>query len=199
MGAGEPMRLREIRDIILGNVLLLFALDVLLLQLLLGRICVIEHPAPGTDRVKQAASIWHLQVMKQLQRFPGIQEIMVFQGHFGAISPKPTHFAVSNAPEAQVLIDGCRTTTVLPQALEMGKTKDNTTFNTSQLKEYPEGLSRGLAAIALHWLHQHGTTDVVQSHDPLAPEYQELIQPFRVDLIGLFGRGADTRGQCGNL
>ena len=128
------LRLREIRDVILGNVLLLFALDVLLLQLILGRICVIEHPAPGTDKVKQAAGIWNLQVMKQLKRYPAIQELSVYQGLFGAVSPKPTHLAVSNSPGAQDLLDACKTTEVLPPPLEMGKSKDNSALNTSQLK-----------------------------------------------------------------
>ena len=80
----------------------------------------------------------------------------------------------------------------------MGRSEGSDAFNTAQLKEYPKALSKGLAAIALHWIRQNSTCEDVQNAD-LAPEHQELIQPFRVDLIGLFGRGADTRGQCGNL
>ena len=165
----------------------------------LGRICVIEHPAPGTDKVRGAASIWNLKVIKLLKRFPAIKELSVYQGYYGAVSPKPTHFAVSNSPTAQKLLDECKITEILPPPLEMGKAADGSAFNTSQLKEYPEALPKGLASIALHWLRTHCAGQDVQHSATLDPEYQDLISPFRVDLIGLFGRGADTRGHGGNL
>ncbi len=38
-----------------------------------------------------------------------------------------------------------------------------------------------------------------QRSAPLAPEHQELIFPFRIDLTGFFGKGADARGQGGNI
>ena len=182
----QSLRLRKIRDIILRNVLLLFAFDVLLLQLTLGRICVIEHPAPGTDKVRRAASIWNLKVMKLLKRFPAIQELSVYQGLYGAVSPKPALFCELFSHAAQKLLDECKITEILPPRLEMGRAADGSAFNTSQLKEYPETLSKRTRLDV-----QHSAT--------LDPEYQDLISPFRVDLIGLFGRGADTRGHGGNL
>lgn len=195
----RSLRLREVRDLLLGNVLLLFAFDLMLVQLVLGRVCVIEHPAPG--KVPNAASIWNLQVFKQLLRFPGIQELCIFQGYFGAISPKPTHFAVSNSPNARTLIESCRTVSILPPPLAMGKSGEaGSGFNTSQLKEYPGALSRGLARIALAWLRNHYISDFVQSGEILSRNSdRELIRPFEVDLIGLFNRGTDTRGQRGNF
>ena len=193
----QSLRLKELRDILLGNVLLLFAFDLLLVQLTLGRICVIEHPAPG--KVPNAASIWSLSVFRQLMRFLGVKELFVFQGYYGAISPKPTHFAVSNSPNAQQLLDSCRSVEILPPALAMGKTGDaGSGFNTSQLKEYPGALSRGLALIALDWLQTH-FVDPVQEVGTMSHSDNDLLKPFTVDLTGLFERGSDTRGHRGNL
>lgn len=193
----QSLRLKELRDILLGNVLLLFAFDLLLVQLTLGRICVIEHPAPG--KIPNAASIWSLAVFRQIMRFPGVAELFVFQGHYGAISPKPTHFAVSNSPNAQQLLDSCRSVEILPPALVMGKTGEaGSGFNTSQLKEYPGALSRGLALIALDWLHTH-FVDHVQETGTMSESDRDLLKPFTVDLTGLFERGSDTRGHRGNM
>lgn len=193
----QSLRLKELRDILLGNVLLLFAFDLLLVQLTLGRICVIEHPAPG--KIPNAASIWSLAVFRQIMRFPGVAELFVFQGHYGAISPKPTHFAVSNSPNAQQLLDSCRSVEILPPALVMGKTGEaGSGFNTSQLKEYPGALSRGLALIALDWLHTH-FVDHVQETNTMSESDRDLLKPFTVDLTGLFERGSDTRGHRGNV
>ena len=103
----QSLRLKELRDILLGNVLLLFAFDLLLVQLTLGRICVIEHPAPG--KVPNAASIWSLAVFRQLMRFPGVEELYLSSKvtmerylQNRRILQSATHL------HAQQLLDSCR-------------------------------------------------------------------------------------------
>lgn len=82
------LRLRELRENILGNKLLFFSFDVMLCQILTGRVCMIEHPEPRD--VERFPCIWMLKAFRQLCRFDSLQEITVWQGYFGGLSPKPT-------------------------------------------------------------------------------------------------------------
>lgn len=189
------LRLRELRDTLLGNILLLFSFTVLLLQLHFGRVCVIEHPGPR--HTSTVPCIWTLQVFKHLRRFPGLCEVDVYQGHYGAISPKPTRLAISSVDRAKAVLDSFRTVAELPPALDMKRVQGQG-YTTAQLKEYPPDFSRSLAALALEWLRGcHCGDDDVQT-SRLTSEDLSLFRPFLVDLTGLFFRGADTRGRQGS-
>lgn len=182
------LRLREVRENILGNKLLFFAFDVMLRQLLQGRVCLIEHPEPRD--VSQFPCIWMLKAFRQLCRFPDLQELTVWQGLYGGVSPKPTRLAVCGVPDAQDIFDRHRTTSVMPAPLQMGKSKDNG-YSTSQLKEYPSALAHAMADLATSWAWAHSSN--VQDHAVELCD-RDLVKPFEVNYTDLFARGADTRG-----
>lgn len=183
------MGLAELRDIILGNTLLLFSFAAIMIQASLDRIGVLEHPAPR-DMAKYPC-IWGVAAFQHLLRLENLRQIDIFQGLFGAISPKPTRLAICGHQSPDAHMDKFRITDTLPPPLTMGWNKEQG-FSTSQLKEYPTAMARGLAGLAESWIHTHCTED--NCVEPATPIDYELVEPFKVDLVGLFARGADTRG-----
>lgn len=183
------MGLGELRDIILGNTLLLFSFAAIMIQASLDRIGVLEHPAPR-DMAKYPC-IWGVAAFQHLLRLENLRQIDIFQGLFGAISPKPTRLAICGHQSPDAHMDKFRITDTLPPPLTMGWNKEQG-FSTSQLKEYPTAMARGLAGLAESWIHTHCTED--NCVEPATPIDYELVEPFKVDLVGLFARGADTRG-----
>ena len=114
------MSLREVEHVLLGNCLLFFAMDILVLQCFLQRIAVIEHPVPHDPLFYP--SIWHTTAMKAIRTIPSFREVDVFQGYYGAVSPKTNpsrdHWT-STRPKA--LLDMYRTKSILPPPLKMGR------------------------------------------------------------------------------
>ena len=53
-------------------------------------------------------------------------------------------------------------------------------------------MARGLAGLAECWIQTHCTEET--SVEPATMIDMELVELFKVDLVGLFARGADTRG-----
>ena len=76
------MSLREVEHVLLGNSLLFFAMDIMVLQSFLNRIAVIEHPVPHDPLFYP--SIWHTTAMKMIRTIPAFVEVDVFQGYYGA-------------------------------------------------------------------------------------------------------------------
>ena len=182
------LRLRELKEVILGNSLLFFAILAALIQGLMARVSVIEHPEPR-DKTKYP-SIWYLPAFGALRRLPGFEEVTLFQGYFGAISPKPTRFGITGCESPEALLNEFRVTEILPPPLAMGRTSGE--FSTAQLKEYPAGLSRGLAELSLQWIrHRYAEQEERSSMDETL---RPLVTPFLVDCTDVFQRGADTRG-----
>ena len=183
------MGIGELRDIILGNTLLLFAFTAMLVQASFDRIGVLEHPAPRD--MEKFPCIWGVAAFHHLLRFANLRQVDIFQGLFGAISPKPTRLAICGHPSPDDHMDRFRITDTLPPPLKMGWQKEQG-FSTSQLKEYPTAMARGLAGLAESWIQSHCSEDTCV--EPVTPTDTELVEPFKVDLVGLFSRGADTRG-----
>lgn len=190
----DSCRLSEIKDLLLGNTLLFFALSVLAVQASLCRIGVLEHPAPK-DR-SFFPCVWELPAFCFLFGFENFTECTIWQGLFGAISPKPTNLGISGAISPLSTLRAFETTSVLPPPLVMGKdpgskSQSGAGYATSALKEYPPALCRGLAQLAIDWMTSHCTeVDVT----PARNIDRSLLEPFMVNLTGLFERGADTRG-----
>ena len=188
----QSCRLSEIKDLVLGNLLLYFALAVMVIQASLGRIGVLEHPSP-VDYEKYP-SIWNLDAYKILHSFDSFTECEIFQGLYGAISPKPTTLGICGLSEPLSILRTFETTSILPPPLKMGRcsTADgSSSFSTSALKEYPPALCRGLAKLATRWLQLHCQTAEVL---PRPSVDRKLVEPFLINYTGLMVRGADTRG-----
>ena len=83
----EALSLRELCQILVGNDLLGFALDMILRVYFSGGCGVLEHPEMPDDPLKP--SIWKLPVMQVFRNLTGFQEVSFSQGLLGAPSPNP--------------------------------------------------------------------------------------------------------------
>ena len=186
------MTLREVEHVLLGNCLLFFAMDILVLQCFLQRIAVIEHPVPHDPLFYP--SIWHTTAMKAIRTIPSFQEVDVFQGYYGAVSPKPTRLGITGHQHPKVFLDLYRTQSVLPPPLKMGRSRGASEYSTAQLKEYPAGFSLGLAHLSVSWWQLHC---LQEPQGTAEPNLCDFVKPFAVDCIGVHSRGEDTRGHIG--
>ena len=192
----EACRIGELRDLLLGYVLLFFALTILAVQAAKGRIGLLEHPSPRD--VEKYPSIWSLAAYKALHGFSCFTEIVIQQGLFGAASPKPTTLGICGAPDPYRVIRSFEVTKVLPPPLKMGKGSsagvgNSASYSTSALKEYPEALCKAMAMLAVQWLISNCPEMVFDSASSSSTD-EDLRKPFMADLEGLYERGADTRG-----
>lgn len=81
----DSLALRELRQLGVGYLLLLFTLKAL------GH-CIFEHPAMPEEPGK--ASVWRLPLVRFLLSWPDFRMVTLAQGLWGAPTPKPTakHF-----------------------------------------------------------------------------------------------------------
>ena len=156
------LALRELLQLDVGNLLLLFTLELLINLALEGGVGGLEHPAPPEDTTK--ASIWRLPVMKLLLSWPEFSFLELSQGLWGAPSRKPTGLLLLNMPEMIGALRSWQISRDLPRAAAIGLTGDGI-WATSYLKEYPPALCAGLAEGFFRCLQQHAvdTSIVVKS------------------------------------
>ena len=143
----EALGLKELRQIPLGNDLLLFSLACIYRLALRGGFAVLEHPAKPEQ--EDAASIWRLQITILLTHFPGVEVLRISQGHFGARTPKPTNLLSLNLPGLKVELTKHSVCDSLPRRAAIGRQQDGS-WATSQLKEYPPALCFALASCFFH-------------------------------------------------
>eukprot|EP00438_Fugacium_kawagutii_P005073 Skav200544 [mRNA] locus=scaffold676:310903:315876:+ [translate_table: standard] len=138
----QCLTLRELRQVSLGNLLLSFSLEAATAILAANGIAVVEHPAEPDDPA--LPSIWRLPVVQLLRAHSSVQLVRFYQGHFGAVSPKPTMLLTINIPDMAEQLWDHRLRASLPAFSSIGKAA-NGSFLTSPLKEYPPGLCKALA------------------------------------------------------
>ena len=182
------LRIKEIRDVILGNRLLFFALELTLIQAMLSRIAVLEHPAP--HKKEHFPAIWHLPVVEALRILGTFVELDIYQGYYGAVSPKPTRLGIAGCRAPGPIFARFYTTSTLPPPLKMGKGKGE--YNTAQLKEYPVAFSRALAQLSVEWWQRCCEGNPVES---CTDDLIDFVRPFDVVCTDIHSRGADTRGR----
>ena len=136
------LSVREIRQIIMGNQLLLFSLRILVHLFLCGGFGAIEHPAEPDNPL--SASIWRTELIGLLMRLPGFERHQFAQGLMGARSAKPTGLLALNLPTMRQCLHASRICSDLPRASSIGKATTGH-WNTMPLKEYPPSLCRALA------------------------------------------------------
>ena len=162
-----PLRLRELRQLVVGNGLLQFSLLMCAAQACMCNIALLEHPSASSTRYNQLPpSIWRLRATKLLLLHPGVQLHLVQQGFYGGASPKPTTLMII-CPlvlryVVQKVIDDGRTCAVLPPPVKMGRLAAG--YATAPLKRYPPGLCRMISQIALK------VSECAQACDPLASD-----------------------------
>ena len=92
----EALSLRELEQVLMGNELLQFSLDMMLRLYFSDGFGVVEHPDEPQDEDKP--SIWKLPVLDLFRAIENFHEIRFGQGLLGAASPKPTRLLVLNLP-----------------------------------------------------------------------------------------------------
>ena len=146
------LALREIRQLDIGNLLLLFTLELLITLAMMGGIGGLEHPAPPADPDK--ASIWRLPLMRYLLAWPEFDYLEISQGLWGAQSRKPTGLLLLNLKTMIPALRSWQLTVELPKGTSIGLT-DAGNWATGVLKEYPPALCAGLASGFVLALHEH--------------------------------------------
>ena len=129
--------LKECKQLIFGNSLLLFTLEAVVALLLSGGSALVEHPA--CPEQADLASIWRLAVIKFLAAQAEVNLVHLAQGLFGAPSPKPTTLLALRVPDLQARLDSCQLRKTLPQGASIG-IDEKGEFKTAILKEYPPAL-----------------------------------------------------------
>ena len=136
------LRIRELDQVCVGNLLLCFAAEALLRLAGSGGIAAIEHPKEPED--PDLASIWRLPLFEALLRLPGVELLSLSQGLLGAKSMKPTQLLCLNLPGMARAIIANQVTKTNPRFSSIGRQQDGT-WATGSLKEYPPAFSKALA------------------------------------------------------
>ena len=179
----EHLTIREIKQVIVGNLLALFAIQCMVFQAFAGRFGCLEHPAePSNDA---AASIWKLDMLHQLYRHPAMNRIRLLQGHYGASSPKPTDLlVVGPANPKRSLVK--HATPMCANGTNIGLDETGRHFKTAHLKEYPGLLCRGLTQMYSDWLGEAGFLE--DSLTPASPPPEAVVR-----MLAAFAQSLD---QC---
>ena len=138
----SSLAVREIRQVLVGNQLLLFSFHMMLLLYVIGGCGALEHPAPPSE--EHFASIWRTPLAILLCQLPGFVRHEISQGLLGVKSPKPTSILTLNLPDFVEHVWKGRVTSHLPQAASIGRDALGQ-WKTTALKEYPPALCRALA------------------------------------------------------
>ena len=179
----EHLTIREIKQVIVGNLLALFAIQCMVFQAFAGRFGCLERPAePSNDA---AASIWKLDMLHQLYRHPAMNRIRLLQGHYGASSPKPTDLlVVGPANPKRSLVK--HATPMCANGTNIGLDETGRHFKTAHLKEYPGLLCRGLTQMYSDWLGEAGFLE--DSLTPASPPPEAVVR-----MLAAFAQSLD---QC---
>ena len=175
------LRQRDLRQVDTANQLLLFSLMLFVTQMLAGAIAIIEHPiCPKRKPKGQPASIWLLPLVAYLRTLAAVVSLDIWQGHFNAVSPKPTTLLITAPKITHEEVDQWtrrhRTQQFLPPPLKMGPTAPGI-FATAPLKRYPQAFCEAIAEILQQVARrvQHCRA----SHDDYYPIFVELEELYK--------------------
>lgn len=138
----EALRLRELRQLSVGNSLMGFQLEAVVDLFCVGGIALTEHPAP--PKAETSVSIWRTPILRLLLSLPGFELLQLAQGLWGAKSPKPTSLLVLNAPGIQQDLLQWQIARDVPVQTSIGIDLAGG-WSTAALKEYPPALNGALA------------------------------------------------------
>ena len=176
------LRLRELRQVMIGNLLLQFALTIACCQLIARNVAIVEHPTEAPTRCNVLPpSIWRLPCTRLLCKHPSACQHRIYQGLFGAVAPKPTTLLIICPSPLQrtvaLILEHGKTRMALPSALVMGRSEDGL-YRTSPLKRYPNDLCRTLARLAVFAAEAapRCSADAVDDIEPLATYLEEVYQ-----------------------
>jgi hypothetical protein len=166
------LALRGLHQLDIGNLLLLFALELLIHLALADGIGGLEHPAAPKDVNK--ASIWRLPLMAYLLSWPEFDFVEISQGLWGAPSKKPTGLLLLNMTEMVPQLRAWQTSSDVPRNVAIGLTKEGV-WATSALKEYPPALCAGLAGGFVGTLQQREVDESLEASEDFVRQAQCMI------------------------
>ena len=168
------LTLREARQILIGNLLILFVLRAAMVQAAVGHFACIEHPAePEGEKHINAVSIWRLQLMSYLYKLKCVTKCTIRQGQYGAPSPKPTTllFVGPKNPAKSLKhfeAEECS------KGVSIGLESGGRVFQTAKLKEYPGPLCAALARALQDWIAEHDPSTVTDLENPVTEALDHL-------------------------
>ena len=151
------MTVAEQQQALLGNRLLCFIMLAFVHMLRISRFAMVEHPSSSAaDSEAWLASIWKLFLTEVLLANEFVRRIDIFQGLYGARSPKPTSllFCVGPNLDVQSTLDQGQTVSEMPKHLEMGWDRKAGEYATASLKNYPGGLCAAISKVCQQWLDE---------------------------------------------
>lgn len=173
----ECLKLRELAQVKIGNLLLFVAIQFAYVSWCSGSLMALEHPAePISD---YSVSIWKLDVVKFLMMQPTVKRWRFYQGHYGAPSPKPTDILLIHPPDNhRQVLESFRSQQWLPKEISIGRTAQGD-FKTQRLKEYPIPLCQALAQLSFTHAMMRGHD--ISCCDP-SPKMGDMLQALRSEV-----------------
>ena len=156
------MSQREHTQCLVGSRLLQFTIILVLDCIAAATSCLVEHPDEPYDDAS-LASIWRLRVLRAMLALLPMRKLRVWQGQFGAKSPKPTALMVHGLRTLENRLEEQRSFE-MPATRSIGRTVEGT-FATSELKEYPPRLCLGIA---------HAVVDSFKEASAGGPDPEEI-------------------------
>ena len=167
----SQLSVRELKQVLVGNRLLGVAVYFMALCWVAGVYGVLEHPA--LPKSLTSPSIWRLPVLQLLMRQQQILKTTIYQGFYGAKSPKPTDLLLVHPPaDYQEILMRHRICDQLPEQTSIGLNKDGS-FQTAELKTYPKAMCDALAAM---WGSHLCNCQPCANEKPLPDDFSEVVQ-----------------------
>ena len=138
----SSLRIAELTQVLMGNLLLGFALECMVLLSIYDGVGALEHPKEPDPA--HMVSIWRLPVVQIILLLPKTRLVTFAQGLLGAPSPKPTTMLVLGLEGLERDFCEGRVTPDLPQGISVGRDAQGH-YRTAPLKEYPPAMCRALA------------------------------------------------------
>ena len=153
---------------------------------------VLEHPAPPHDaEAKDLPSSWKTGACELLLTHPEVFALDLWQGKFGAKSPKPTRFLCKGVPTLEKRLTEYGNLP-MPPPLQMKKV--NGMYSTAELKAYPERLCKALSQAARDSLLAY------KDHAPpctlVDARTEEWIDNIVMNTNSVVSMGMDRAGFC---
>ena len=187
----EHLTIREMRQLLMGNSLLGIAVLFFMAAWLSGTFAMLEHPVePGAS---VSASIWKLEVLRYAAALPQVQKITVYQGFFGASSPKPTTLLFAHAvPDVDEIFRQHQIRKLCPTTSSIGRNAHGR-FKTEALKAYPPALCGAIAAAWYVSVRQRPST-TEDNVGAMPEQLQAAVDALHCAKIGESKMGPDYHG-----
>ena len=163
------LRLPELEQLNVSNLLLFVALRILLAAVLSQVAAILEHPAEPhrPDR----PTIWKLPWMRVLLEHTALKRCLLLQAHYGGIAVKPAHMVYCYADHFEAFLAAAKQPFDRSQLQVLSGRDEHGHWKTAKAKEYPRDLNRVLACTLVHACKQR--FDNGEGEAPLPPHIDQ--------------------------